>query len=80
MSTQAEIDARDAVDVLEQIERAIKEGAALNHGQKWRMTIPVDVEDSDVVIIGALVAARKEIIGLRGPAPQEGPRPMDGAR
>jgi len=30
------------------------------------MTIPVDVDDSDVVISGALIAAKKELLAPRG--------------
>lgn len=67
MSTQAELDARHAAPVLEQIELALAEVRRnCQPGTRWRMTIPVDVDDSDVVISGALIAAKKELLAPRG--------------
>lgn len=65
MSDQKTIDERLALPVLELIKLAQKEVSALNHGKRWRMSIPVDVDDSDIVISGALIAARKALGGGR---------------
>lgn len=81
MSIQTELDERQAEPALEQIERALAEVHRLcQPGTRWHMTIPVDVDDSDVVIAGALVAARKALrekfiaIAL-GSAPHKGDTP-----
>lgn len=41
------------------IEEAFEEIAALNHGKKWQMRVPVDPSDSDEVISAALLAAKE---------------------
>jgi len=49
-------------DALDQIEAALAEVTRICHGGKWQMCIPANPRtDSDIIISGALVAARAAI-------------------
>lgn len=50
--------------VVEMLSRAQAEVVALCHGKRWRMCVPVEAEDSDVVLGDALYHAR-ELIGAQ---------------
>jgi hypothetical protein len=62
----------------ELVERAHNEIDALCNGKRWRMCIPVQGDDSDIILGEALRAQEKEILRLRNAltriANSDGPR------
>jgi hypothetical protein len=51
--------------LVEMLEQAAAEVSALCHGKRWRMCVPVDSDDSDIVIGDALRHARAFIAAHR---------------
>jgi len=52
--------------VIEEIEKAQDEISAICHGKRWRMCVPVDDGESDIVIGDALRHAKILIQRLQG--------------
>lgn len=58
-------------ELLAMLDAAHAEISAVNHGKRWQMTVPVQHDDSDVVICDALRHARRFILARLSELSQE---------